>query len=65
MSTNTFLSQLEDVEDLEDLENLLGDGALDIIKSALRQRETSRLAHKTYYLKRQAILQKAKDAGLV
>ena len=37
---------------------------LDEVKRALKQRETQRLAHKKYYLKRQALLQKAKELGL-
>ena len=38
--------------------------SLDEVKAALRQREVQRLAHKKYYLKRQAILQKARELGL-
>jgi len=37
---------------------------LDEVKRALKQRETQRLAHKKYYLKRQALLQKAREMGL-
>lgn len=38
--------------------------SLDDVKSALKAKETQRLAHKAYYLKRQRILQKAKAAGI-
>lgn len=37
---------------------------LEAVKSALKAKETSRIAHKQYYLKRQAILDKAKAAGI-
>ena len=37
---------------------------LDEVRRALKQRETQRLAHKRYYLKRQLLLQKAREAGI-
>lgn len=37
---------------------------LETVKKALRAFETSRLAHKKYYLKRDVILRKAKEAGI-
>jgi len=38
--------------------------SLDEAKAALKGRETNRLAHKSYYLKRSLILAKAKAAGI-
>ena len=37
---------------------------LDAVKAALRQQEAQRLAHKKAYLKRSALLAKAREAGL-
>ena len=45
----------------DELERLV---ELETVKAALKAFETSRLAHKAYYLKRQTILAKAKAAGI-
>jgi len=37
---------------------------LETVKKALKAFETSRLAHKAYYLKRESILRKAKAQGI-
>jgi ribulose bisphosphate carboxylase small subunit len=37
---------------------------LETVKKALKAFETSRLAHKQYYLRRQTILAKAREAGI-
>jgi len=50
-----------EAETWEELQELV---TLEEVCRALKQRETQRLAHKRYYLKRQLLLQKAKEAGI-
>jgi len=62
----TTQSKLELAETLEEVVELLGgeEATLLFIKRSINAKETSRLAHKKYYLRRQAILAKAKEAGI-
>jgi len=66
VATKTLQEQLELAEDLTEVIELLGgeEQTMLFIKRALNAKETSRLAHKKYYLRRQIILAKAKEAGL-
>ena len=57
----SYIEQIDAVTDWNELQNV---ATLDEVKSALRQREVQRLAHKKYYLKRQLILEKAREAGI-
>jgi len=50
-----------DATSWDELEELV---TLDECKAALRQRELNRGYHKTQYLKRQALIAKAKAAGI-
>ena len=62
----TTQSKLELATTLEEVVELLGgeEATLLFIKRSINAKETSRLAHKKYYLRRQLILAKAKEAGL-
>jgi len=50
--------QVEAVKSWNDLKELVD---LDEVKSALTQRETQRLAHKRYQIKKSIVLEKAQD----
>jgi len=62
----TDLEKLESAESLDELVELLGGEAETVlfIKRAVNAKETSRLAHKKRYLRTQAILAAAREAGL-
>ena len=66
MATQTLQDKLELAEDLTEVIELLGgeEQTMLFIKRSINAKETSRLAHKKYYLRRQLILAKAKEAGL-
>ena len=57
----SYVEQIDAVTNWEELQSV---ATLDEVKSALRQREVQRLAHKKYYLRRQLILEKAREAGI-
>jgi molybdenum cofactor biosynthesis enzyme MoaA len=62
---HTLKSVLE-ADTLKEMADLLGgeEMVLRIIKYAYEHKEQQRLSHKKAYLKRQMILQKAKEAGI-
>jgi predicted RNA-binding protein with EMAP domain len=55
-----------EAESLSEMVDILGgeEQALAILKAALKHKEQQRLSHKMAYLKRQLILQRAKEAGI-
>ena len=65
MATKTQQEMLEDAKSLDDFVEILGEeNVYLLIKRAIVAKETSRLAHKKNYLKKQAILKKAIAQGL-
>lgn len=58
MATQKKVTEVTSFNELEKLVDL------ETVKKALKAFETSRLAHKSYYLKRATVLAKAKAAGI-
>lgn len=53
-----------EAKSFKELEEILGEDALTVVLQALKSREDQRVYHKRQYLKRQAILVKARKLGI-
>ena len=58
------MKQNKTLESINSFDELSKQVDLETVKKALKAFETSRLAHKSYYLKRSIVLAKAKAAGI-